>query len=247
MCHPFSMFHKIHLCKGRYSLKKICLCILTLLTFCITTSPSWAGKPLWANVIGENVNTHNKPSTTGQIVEQLGASISGPFIVDATVIEDKGSNLKWYKILYFVSDMDGETYYPAKGALYIATSSVKTRPLTAQEKKSHQDQVKHIAEKEAYKKSGAWRQIDVSEESQIYYQDTNMKSATVYRDTSLKSPKIGSLKLDTPVFVTIGKLRYVKETKETEGWLKLSTPLVGWVPLEHVALTYSEYFTRELF
>lgn len=193
------------------------------------------------------MNTRNKPSTTGQIVEQLGASTSGSFIVDAAVIEDKASNRKWYKILYFVSDMDAETYLPVKGVQYIDTGSVKTRPFTSQEKKSHQDQVKLFATKEAYKQSGAWRQIDVSEESQIYFQDTNVKTTSIYRDASLKSQKVGSLKIGTPVFVAIAKMRYVKETKETDGWVKISTPIVGWVPLEHVALFYSEYFVTELF
>ena len=228
-------------------MKKLKLCLLTCIALFAISATSWAGEPLWANVAGENVNTRSKPSTTGQIVDKLSASTADPFIVDSNVILDKASNTKWYKILYTVSAMDAETYYPVKGTQYIAADFVKTRPLTAGEKKSHQDQIKRIAEKEAYKKSGAWRQINVSEEGQIYFQDVNIKAAPVHLDTSLKSKKIGTLKLGAPIFITIAKLRYIKETKETEGWIKISTPIVGWVPLKYADIYYSEYFSTELF
>ena len=209
--------------------------IITLSTAC------WAGEPLRATVAGENVNIREKPNATAKVVRQVSASEAGIYIVDSTTVTDKASGLKWYRILYSVSEMDESTYYE-RGNEYIAAKFVKVRQLTAGEKKNHQFEIKRVAQDNVYKKNGAWKITPFNEESSIYTQDDKVKALPVYADSSLKSSKVATLSVNTPVLLSVAKFRYLKSTGKNEGWVKITKPVTGWVPVESVLLAYSDFF-----
>lgn len=222
-------------------MKKIGFFLLLSVAIAILSTACWAGEPLRAMVTGENVNIREKPNATAKVVRQVSASEAGVFIVDSATITDKASGLTWYRILYSVSEMD-ESTYSEYGSGYIASKFIRVRPLSAAEKKNHQFEIKRVAQDNVYKKNGAWKITPFNEESFIYTQDEKVKSLPVYADSNLKSPKVATLPVNTPVLLSVAKFRYLKSTGENEGWIKISKPVTGWVPVESVSLAYSDFF-----
>ena len=222
-------------------MKKLGFCLLLSVILSLLGSACWAGEPLWVAVKGENVNIREKPNTKAKVIEQVNGSEGSAFIVDSATITDKASGLTWYRILYSVDEMDESTYYE-RGSTYIAAKFVKARQLTAGEKQNLQFEAKRIAEDKVYRKTGAWKITEFTEGSEIYTQNEKIKSVPIYADSSLKSQKITDLPVNTPVLISAAKFRYVKATDNNEGWIKITKPVIGWVPLEFIGLAYSEFF-----
>ena len=222
-------------------MKKTGFFLLLFVALIILATSCWAGEPLRATVTGENVNIREKPNTTAKVVRQVNASEAGVFIVDSATITDKASGLKWYRILYSVSEMD-ESTYSEYGNGYIASKFIQVRPFSAAERENHRLEVKRVAQDNAYKENGAWKITPFNEESSIYTQDDKVKALPVYADSSLKSSKVATLSVNTPVLLSVAKFRYLKSTGKNEGWVKITKPVTGWVPVESVLLAYSDFF-----
>ena len=145
-------------------MKKLGFCLLLSIILTLLASACWAGEPMWAEVKGENVNIREKPNVKAKVVAQVNGSEGAVFIVDAATITDKASGLKWYRILYSVSEMDGSTYSEFSN-VFIAAKFVKARPLTADEKKNLQYEKKRIANDNSYRKTGLQKNTEPKEQS----------------------------------------------------------------------------------
>ena len=115
-------------------MKKIAVALLFLAAFCDAAEPRELIK---VSVTGENVNIRSAPSTKGKILEQ--AAYGMDFIVESDVIQDKSDRSVWYKIVFFVSEMDGSFTQAHKMSVfefaypYINARYVRQEPFTQED------------------------------------------------------------------------------------------------------------------
>ena len=223
-------------------MKKLGFCLLLSVTLTLLASACWAGEPMKAEVTGENVNVRAKPNAKAKVLWQAG--ILDEYIVDSTAILDKASGLKWHRILFHVNQESSIYFNEIKQEAYIAANFLQTKRFDADDKEWHKKQVKRLKENELHIKNATWRVTEFTEESVIYTQDEKIKSVPIYADTSLKSKKIAELPVDTTVLMVASKFRYIKQKDKgyNEGWVKITKPITGWVPVEFIGLAYSDYF-----
>ena len=95
------------------ALRKLGTCLLFLF---LLSSIAEAQDVVGIVVTGNNVNVRSAPGTKGKVYAQ--ASAGREFLVDPVPIQDKSDRSTWYKILFYISEMDGRIYQAHKLSVY---------------------------------------------------------------------------------------------------------------------------------
>ena len=219
-------FYKV---RGVIQLRKaIWKCGACLLFLFLFSSLAEAQDVIKIVVTGDNVNIRSAPSSKGKVYAQ--ASNGEEFLVDPVLIQDNSDKSTWYKILFYVSEMDGSIFQAHKlptydfSYPYISTRFVKKEPLDEDNKNALD-----------YFNRGRPLNIHVGDDLSSYSLDTESYVLQV-PITLRKEPKANAdtivLPVGTVVLVCPNELGIYYDMDE-ECWFYLmdeNQKLIGWAP-----------------
>ena len=196
-------------------------------------------EPMLVVLKGKNINIRSAPSTKGKVVENRSNTDDGAYLADPRPIYDSASNMNWYHLTYYLGDSGfGEEMGALEDPRYISANFVELSTLNEKGLELYQDCVIRTTVDNAHRKSGQWKVTalgaDKPEQDTIdLFSEPGKTEAIVYSDCDVDSQKVATLAGGTPITYSHAKYRYKTDGKR-EIWVRLLSPVEGWVPASYV-------------
>ncbi len=200
-------------------------------------------EPMVVVLKGKNINIRSTPSVNGKVVGNTSdVTLVIAYLADPKPIYDSASNMSWYHITYFFTSFFGrglgEKVLVQGEPRYISANFVELSTLNEKGRELYQDCVMRTTVDNAHRKSGKWKitslGADQPEQDNIdIRRELDKTHATVYSDCDVNSPKVATLRDGTSVTYSHAKYRY-NSVGEQEIWVRLLSPVEGWVPASDV-------------
>ena len=206
-------------------------------------------EPMVVVLKGKNINIRSAPSVKGKVVENTSNIDQGAYLADPRPIYDSASNMNWYHLTYYFGPGEfGEDISALEDSRYISASFVELSTLNEKGLELYQDCVIRTTVDNAHRKSGQWKVTalgaDQPEQDTIdLFYESGKTEATVYSDSDMNSPKVATLPGGTPITYSHAKYRYKTDGKR-EIWVRLLSPVEGWVPASYVGQWGTYLFGR---